>query len=164
MKIKFIFPIIIFSLFGLAGVLTFVYNIYTFNKLKKWKLTVGIIVNTFISEEMVENIDSGIKVKMYKPNIEYEYIIEGIKYYNNDVNNINNFKQYYGKMKTAQNYLLNYKIGENIDVMYNKNNPEYSMIKSKIYEMNLFINILSLSFFIIGIIGLLLFKKYYKLK
>jgi ABC-type antimicrobial peptide transport system permease subunit len=137
------------------------YSIYTFNTLKKWELTAGIIVNTFISEEMVESPEGGIK-KMYKPNIKYEYMADDVKYYHNDVNTIPNFNKYYGSMKDAQNYLNNYKIGENIDILYNKNNPEHSMLKNKIYEIRLFLTILSFSFFLIGIMGLLLFNKYYK--
>jgi hypothetical protein len=140
-----------------VGVLMFIYNINTSSKLKKWELTAGIIVNTFVLEEMVENID-GEKEKMYKPNIKYEYIVDGVKYYN-DGDNIYNFKKYYGKVKHTDKYLKNYNVGENIDIMYNKNNPEDSMIKNQIYEMNLFINILSLSFLLIGIIGLIIIIK-----
>ena len=161
MNIKFVFIIILFSLFGLTGTLTLIYNIYTSNKIKKWELTFGIITNAFVSEEMVKNPDSGAMNKMYKLNINIEYIVDDIKYFNNG-KTINNFKLYYDK-KGAKEYIKNYNIGENIDIMYDKNNPENSMIINQIYEMKLFMNILSLSFFLIGIIGLLIIIKYYKL-
>ncbi|GHU36454.1 hypothetical protein FACS1894172_19360 [Spirochaetia bacterium] len=158
MGIKFIFIIILFSLFCLVGAIVFVYNIYTSNKFNKWELTNGIIINTFISEEMVENIDNGGKTKMYKANIEYEYIVNGKKYYYN--NNKFNYKTFYGKKNMVQKYLKNYDVGKNIDIKYDKNNPRNSIMKNQIYEMKLFMNIFSLFFLFIGIIGLIVIIKY----
>ncbi|GMO61734.1 MAG: hypothetical protein Ta2A_07990 [Treponemataceae bacterium] len=70
---------------------------------------------------------------MYKANIEYEYIVNGKKYYYD--NNKFNCKTFYGKKNMAQKYLKNYDVGKNIDIKYDKNNPRNSIMKNQIYEI-----------------------------
>ena len=113
---------------------------------------------------MVENINSSGKSKMYKPNIKYEYIINGKKYWNDGDNNMLYYKNHYRENSMAQNYLINYTVGGSINIIYDKDNPENSIIKNQLYEMRFFINILSLAFSFIGIIGLFFIIKHGKLK
>jgi hypothetical protein len=156
MNIKFIFLITLFSIFCLSGSITFIGNIYTFNKIKQWELVNGIIIDSFVSMEIVENIDNGGKQKMYRANIKYEYIVNGKKYYGDSNNNLFKFKRHYGNIEKAQNYLKKNNIGKNIDIIYDRNDPENAIIKNQTHEIKLFINILSLSFLSIGIIGLIM--------
>ncbi|GHV08858.1 hypothetical protein FACS189485_20820 [Spirochaetia bacterium] len=163
MKINIIFFIILFSLFTIVGLIGLIKSCLIIDKINKWELVDGIIVKKIISDEITESIDSGGKQMMYKPIIYYKYTVDGKEYLNDSNNNILNVKTYYGNKKNAKKYLNKYLEEETIKIIYNKNNPQESIIKAEYFGMKLLIFGFFIIFLLIGIIGnTIIIMKHYK--
>jgi hypothetical protein len=118
----------------------------------EWESTKGIIVNTYVStEQMIDN--NGLTYIMYKPNIIYEYIVDGVKYTGK---NIVQYKTFSKEKNIVENYLSNYNNNKTIEIEYTRNWPKNSvMIDGLGKKDKLLLNIIALSLFIIGVVGLI---------
>jgi len=106
------------SLFALNG-LRLIYA-SKFFKENLWEAAVGTITNT-----SVDSTNKGKETKFF-PFISYEYTIDGQKYYPS----IPIKKLYYYHQELLQEHINeSYKIGENIDILYNKSRKDLSRIK-----------------------------------
>ncbi|GHT68394.1 hypothetical protein FACS1894110_15840 [Spirochaetia bacterium] len=163
MKINIIFFIILFSLFTIVGLIGLIKYCIIIDKINEWELVDGIIVKNFISNEINESIDSGGKQMVYKPIIYYKYTVGGKEYLNDSNNNILNAKIYYGNKKHVEKYLNKYMEEESVKIIYNKNNPQESIIETDFFGMKLSIFCFFIILLLIGIIGnTIIIMKYYK--
>jgi len=85
-----------------------------------WEAAVGTITNTSVNSKNNGNVTE------FFPLISYEYTIDGQKYYTS----IPIFKLKYYHHELLQEHINeSYKIGENIDILYNKSRKDLSRIK-----------------------------------
>jgi len=110
------------SLFGLYGL----YLLHVSKNFKEnlWEAAVGTITNTSI--EAISKGSGANTTVQYYPNISYEYTVDGKIYYPSiPIKKLN----YYHEEALQEHLNESYKIGGNIDILYNINRKDLSRIK-----------------------------------
>jgi len=150
---------VMFSIFIILGIIIFI-AIYLFSTdddcgCLEWKYTNGIIVNKYVSTRPM--IDDNNIYIMYSPNIIYEYIVNDIKYTGK---NSLQYKTLNIEKHIVESYLENFTVNKKIKVKYDKNRHENSaMIDEFEIKIKILFNTISISLILIGIGGLIFFKK-----
>jgi len=125
----------------------------------EWKDGNAVIINNYVSIQLMVD-DTGNNYIMYKPNIEYEYIVNSVKY---EGKNISQYKTLNKEKYIVEEYLENYYIGEIINIKYDKDYPEYSyMINEDESKYRLLLFIISILLCLIGTSGLIIRKNIIK--
>jgi Protein of unknown function (DUF3592) len=114
------------GLFGVIGLFLILSSLRVLNKSfksGKWKKIKGIIRK---SKEIKMLEFSEHIVPRKEPSIRYEYLVNGEKYTNNKIFNIDNNTYIYNKTKTILN---KYRENKYVEVFYNEDNPKDSFLE-----------------------------------
>jgi hypothetical protein len=100
--------------------------------------------------------NSGNGYIQYVPHIEYEYVVGGVKYMGWEYDQL---KASNREKHIVEEYLVNYPINKTIKVEYDTRSPDFAgMLNESDYCIIIIFKIISISLFILGIIGLLFQK------
>ena len=147
----------IFILFIILGIFTFFFSSTDSDEdcgCFEWKYSKGKIINTYVStNQRIDN--NGTKYLTFRPNIIYEYIVDGIKYTGQ---NFEQYKTSSTEKHIVENYLKNYSINKIINIKYDINWPENSVMVDGLEHLNKLFTIISVLLIILGAGGLLLLE------
>ena len=122
----------------------------------EWENSNAVIINNSVSvQRMVD--ENGNYYIMYGPDIEYEYIVNDIKYTGK---NSPQYKTLNKEKSVVEKYLINYYVNKKIQIHYDKNYPETSYIlNDDENKIKLKFYIVSIILCLTGIIGIIFNKK-----
>ncbi len=145
--IKKILVICIFILFLFLFLYSGYYSLkytYIFLESKNWPSAKGSILNVQVNK----STDQFAQIDLYFPAIEYDYTVNNIIFYSDNIYS-SNYKAGFAAKKQALLFLSYYQTGNKIEVYYNPLNHDESHLKSRFNLFNIFILLFSIFWIVI---------------
>lgn len=142
----------VFLLMGSTAVYFGATNYMDVEDVKEWPSTTGTVTQVGVSEVYVSGHKGTSSHFEYHPMVYYEYQVDGITYYGNDLAKL---ESSYSSYADAQGYLSRYGVGTVVTVYFNPGDPGEAVLEKTTSTELLLIPLVGLLFASIGAAGLI---------
>jgi hypothetical protein len=146
---------VFFGFFMAMGILALSLGVSAYleaQQVQDWPSTTGTVTDTNVREEWVSEGGRGGGHSHYEyyPEVQYSYSVGGSTYYGNDISKL---ESSYTSYSGAQAYLTDHRVGSQVTVYYNPDNPSEAVLEKNSDFEALMIPGVGVLFTAIGAIG-----------
>lgn len=122
------FVVVIFGIIGVAMLFSYFQSKKKVEESQSWPAVQGYITKTHIRRE-TEKDNDGSRITKYYPEVLYTYEFLGKEYTGDKISFGGKTK--YSYEQKAENFLVQYPVGQGIKIYYDPNNPEDAVLERK---------------------------------